>query len=1195
MSTPAKYQQLTPRESVMQNPDQWAGAGYGLSSYNTICVDYSTAEINICSIRYSKLLYKMVDELIVNCLDQATLHKSVKKISIEFSEKLGIISVYNNGSFIPCVIDEKEKKYIPEMIFCNLLSGSNFTKATDKKTATGGKNGVGAKLANVFSTNFKLETVDSDNKVYYKQLCSRNMEITDAPIIVKSKDAPYTKITILPDYSKLGFEMADGKITQNDQQLLLNLIYTRALFSSFCTSAEVFYNGKKIETTVRDFIIQLTKVEDTDVFEFQLNNRTDKSLTWKLWVVVGSSKKTDLSFVNGVHTANGGRHVKFIYNTIYEKHEKLIKKTFGKREITQTDLSKHLSIFLVSNILSPSYTSQSKDYLDSPTEFNDIVIPKSFTGQEFSERLIQKLTDVLTDKPKTQTKKREFAKIKKYEGAINAGSKHSCYLFIPEGDSAALFINYTLKSNDKEIKKLGLTNENYGVYIIQGKPPNARKETVVISSAGDKKSYIKSTKMENNERFGALVKVLGLDYKHTYELTPEGDTQFKSLRYTGVIVAVDQDVDGVGHIFGLIINFFHLYWPALFKRDFVKRITTPLVIAKLQDKSQVNFYSEREYENWVNSRNIKHRASYFKGLATHNKESSLKVFRDFAKNVYTYTLDSLSDELFETYFGKDTTKRKEELRNTIVPYTPKNMQIVCNDYLRCEAREFQLENIIRNLPHVIDGLRPAARIALAGALDYFTSPTTHSVKVCELASSSALKFKYEHGAVSLEETIKTMNQSFPGARILPFLDGSESSFGSRSMGGDDAGASRYIKTKLNRELVLLVFPPADNHLLKYRKCENEKCEPLYYVPIIPMAILENFAIPATGWSCNIFARDYKIVFQNVRKMINASTDTVIDYRKLYNCIEKLPYWNVHSKAVVDEVDDKISITGIFKLVMQAKKSYLHITELPVGIWSKKWREMMLELSDSKPEYNVIQDIIDSSNDDTIDIKVYINSADIEPFKDEEYALSFLKITKKATSSCNLLGINNTIFEAVRELELLLGKEIAEIPNSGYNSILLTWFVERKELYIARVERMAIILRWKIIMLENTIKYVDNSKNYSVSNKDLDLVIHELTRDGYTLINSARVVSCADIPTNKLEESFIDGGNYNYLIDLRDRDKLTDSNKKRLEKLEELKKELEYITKSNKLFPGSHIWISELDKLEKCIDKGLLRKWNTTEY
>ena len=104
---------------------------------------------------------------------------------------------------------------------------------------------------------------------------------------------------------------------------------------------------------------------------------------------------------------------------IYEKHEKLIKRTFGKREITQADVSKHLSVFLVSNIISPSYTSQSKDYLDSPTEFADIVIPKSFIGQEFSERLIQKLTDVLTDKPKTQTKRREFAKIKKYEVYIN--------------------------------------------------------------------------------------------------------------------------------------------------------------------------------------------------------------------------------------------------------------------------------------------------------------------------------------------------------------------------------------------------------------------------------------------------------------------------------------------------------------------------------------------------------------------------------------------------------------------------------------------------------------------------------------------------------------------------------------------------------------------------------------------------------
>ena len=132
------------------------------------------------------------------------------------------------------------------------------------------------------------------------------------------------------------------------------------------------------------------------------------------------------------------------------------------------------------------------------------------------------------------------------------------------------------------------------------------------------------------------------------------------------------------------------------------------------------------------------------------------------------------------------------------------------------------------------------------------------------------------------------------------------------------------------------------------------------------------------------------------------------------------------------------------------------------------------------------------------------------------------------------------------------------------------------------------------MLENIIRYVDNSRSYSVSNKDLEIVIQELTRDGYKLINSLRVASCADIPTDKLEAAFVDGGNYNYLIDLRDRDKLTDSNKKRLEKLEELKKELAYITQSNNLFPGSHIWLSELEHLEHCIDDGLTRRWNTTE-
>lgn len=48
---------------------------------------------------------------------------------------------------------------------------------------TGGRNGYGAKLANIFSTKFTVETCDGRRKRRYKQTFSKNMTKKGEPTI----------------------------------------------------------------------------------------------------------------------------------------------------------------------------------------------------------------------------------------------------------------------------------------------------------------------------------------------------------------------------------------------------------------------------------------------------------------------------------------------------------------------------------------------------------------------------------------------------------------------------------------------------------------------------------------------------------------------------------------------------------------------------------------------------------------------------------------------------------------------------------------------------------------------------------------------------------------------------------------------------------------------------------------------------
>ena len=60
------------------------------------------------------------------------------------------------------VMHAKEKVYVPELVFGHLLTSSNYDDSIRK--VTGGRNGFGAKLTNIFSKKFTITTADTKNK-----------------------------------------------------------------------------------------------------------------------------------------------------------------------------------------------------------------------------------------------------------------------------------------------------------------------------------------------------------------------------------------------------------------------------------------------------------------------------------------------------------------------------------------------------------------------------------------------------------------------------------------------------------------------------------------------------------------------------------------------------------------------------------------------------------------------------------------------------------------------------------------------------------------------------------------------------------------------------------------------------------------------------------------------------------------------
>ena len=175
-----KYQKKTHLQHIKDLPDTYIGSMEQVTE--PMWVVTSEEGLAHQPITYIPGLYKIFDEILVNASDHKMRCAALKSIKVTLDAASGRIAVWNDGSGIDIAIHAETGVYAPELIFGHLLTSGNYD-ATEKKV-TGGRNGYGAKLTNIFSTEFIVETVQGGQK--YRQVFRDNMTVIQAPVITKS-------------------------------------------------------------------------------------------------------------------------------------------------------------------------------------------------------------------------------------------------------------------------------------------------------------------------------------------------------------------------------------------------------------------------------------------------------------------------------------------------------------------------------------------------------------------------------------------------------------------------------------------------------------------------------------------------------------------------------------------------------------------------------------------------------------------------------------------------------------------------------------------------------------------------------------------------------------------------------------------------------------------------------------------------
>jgi DNA topoisomerase-2 len=1016
-----KYQRLSPIEHILKRPGMYIGGIDPITDNLWVMKNNNIVEKQIT---FSPGLYKIFDEIIVNAYDQTIRDPAVTTIKVLIDKDKNEISVYNDGHGIDVIMHPKEKIYVPELLFGHLRTSTSFDETTVR--VTGGIHGLGAKLTAIFSKYFKIETGDTKNKKSFSQIYKNNLSSRSEPVIKDYQaKSGYTKITFKPDLTYFGIT---GTMDNDFIALLERRVYDLAGLTS--KNISVYLNNKKIPITNFNNYVNLYGKESQVQESCATIDVNFKDNRWR--IILASSDGTgfkQVSFVNGIYTAHGGRHVEYIIGRVVRALKDYISHKYKTDKIKSQFIKDQLWLFLACVIENPTFSSQTKDEMMTPVDkfgssctLSDDFVKRIFKKFDFDTLISQQLNFMRsTELTKLDGKaKKKLKGIPKLYDANMAGTNRSteCTLILTEGDSAKTMAISGLAAIPR-------SNNLWGVFPLKGKLLNVREAS--------------HKQLVNNAEFINLKKIIGLQTNKVYDAQ-----NLIELRYGSILLMMDADVDG-SHIKGLFINLLHYYYPSLLKiKGFLKVFITPVV--KITDKQKsLSFYNLDDYDKFVKKTDTRYTVKYYKGLGTNTAVEAREYFSNLDKHIIEFEwVESTDRSIALAFEKKQADARKEWLkgydRSNTLDYT--NTTVSYKDFIHKELIHFSNYDNIRSIPSIIDGLKPSQRKVLFGC---FKRNLNQDIKVAQLVGYISEHSAYHHGETSLANTIIGMAQNFVGSNNINLL-APKGQFGTRLMGGSDHSSPRYIFTRLE-EITRLIYHKDDDMLLTYLKDDGLSIEPEYYVPVIPMILINGSQGIGTGYST--FIPKFKPL-----DIIDALIDR-LGGGKFKNMV---PWYAGYRGEIVRKDKDTFVTKGLYRTT---DKNNLLINELPITSWTEPYKIFLEETISEKPE---VKSVLNNSNETNVDFLI--------KFNDAEYV--------------NLMTKSVTDNKTVNGLEKMLG--LARMINLGnmhaYNSsnrihkyntvinILDEFYAIRLGYYDKRKKYLLNRLLGEIKILESKVRFID---------------------------------------------------------------------------------------------------------------------------
>ncbi|ESK98132.1 dna topoisomerase ii [Moniliophthora roreri MCA 2997] len=1132
------YTKLSQLEHILKRPDSYIGSVETITQ-TMWTYDADTKRMVYRDVKYVPGFFKIVDEILVNAADNKINDPSMDTIKIEINVEECIISVYNNGRGIPIEMHSQEKMYIPELIFGHLLSSSNYDD--DEKKLTGGRNGYGAKLANIYSHEFTVETADKNTQQKYKQTWTDNMsKCGKAKITKNSRGEEWTRVTFRPDLGRFGMD----RIDDDTASLLRKRVHDLA---GTVKNVKVFLNDERLRIKNFKEYVQMYLNSVNAVAEEKSGGAAQPKQPliyeqigprWEVAFAVSEGTFMQVSFANSISTSKGGTHVNLIADQIAKNLITAIGKKNKGAAVKAGQIKNHMWIFVNALIENPTFDSQTKETLTLPAS-------KFGTKPNISEDIMKKIqkSPIVENilnwakfKADQQIKKTDGSKrnrltgLPKLSDANNAGTKHAkdCTLILTEGDSA------------KSLAVAGLAvvgRDNFGVFPLRGKLLNVREA--------------KFDQIMKNEEIQNIKKIMGLQHNKDY-------TNISSLRYGRLMIMTDQDHDG-SHIKGLLINFLDHFYPSLLKiPDFLVEFVTPIVRVT-KGNQRKDFFTIPEFEQWVEDTPDANKwtAKYFKGLGTSDDKDGREYFSNMAKHMIPFAPTQEGDrELIDLAFSKKKADERKEWLRQFKPGTfldHRIEEIPYSDFINKELILFSMADNVRSIPSAADGLKPGQRKVIWGC---FKRNFKKEMKVMQLVGYVSEKAVYHHGEQSLMMTIVNLAQDFVGSNNINLLM-PNGQYGTRDQGGKDHASARYINT-LPSLMARAIFHQDDDVLLTPQKDENHVIEPEWYMPVLPMVLVNGAEGIGTGWSTNIPCYNPRDIVDNLRRLMNGE-----------EIVPMHPWWRGFKGEVKLVSKNKYDVTGI---ATKIDDSTIEITELPIHKWTQNFKaELEAMMVGEKSAEGSIKNYQEHHANQDVHFIIQMDPKELEK-AEAKGLIEYFKLTTKVTTT------NMICFDFDGKIKRYDSPE----------AILEEFYPKRLEYYQKRKDHLAAELQNAFEKLSNQARFVQMiiDRKLSVSGRKKADIVVDLRAHKFRPFPRRKIKATADQEeaeeNDAIEEEEEEGGDtdYDYLLSMP----IWNLTREKIEKLKQqaADKESELIETLNRT--PKDMWTTDLDKFLETLER-----------